>query len=88
MKQKNKKESIDDLIEVDKKEVMSGIYQSLKLYNKEIQLKIDVKSRMLNFLNEAQTYETIGFKVKYFYDEKTKGYTFSYEEKDTPGFKK
>jgi hypothetical protein len=71
----------ENLVEVDKKEVMSGMYQSLKQYNKEIQLRIDVKSKVLNFLNEAQTYETIGFKVKYFYDEKTKGYTFSYEEK-------
>ena len=78
----------ENLIEVDRKEVMSGMYQSLKHYNKEIQLRIDEKSKVLNFLNESQTYESIGFKVKYFYDEKTKGYTFSYEEKEGVGFKK
>ena len=80
--------TIDDLVEVDRKECMSAMYQTLKAYNVQQQKLIDGKSRILNFLNEASTYEALGFKVKYFFDNKGKGYTFSYEEKEDVGFRK
>ncbi len=78
----------EELIKISKKDCMSTIYQTLKLYNKEILKLSDAKRRIINFMQEAQLYEDLGFKVKYYFNNKNKDYTFSYEEKSRAGFKK
>ena len=81
-------ESIDELVEIDRKDCVSNMYKSLKLYHTEQQKLINEKSRILSFLNDAMMYEALGFKVKYYYNDKSKAYTFSYEEKEEVGFRK
>jgi len=78
----------EDLTELERKDVVSGVYQSIKNYNSDIKKLIQEKSKLLNFLNEAEMYESLGFKVKYFINKKANNYTFSYEEKGSVGFKK
>jgi len=77
----------EELIKVDKKEAMSAMYQALKTYNSQLQTILNAKSKVVNFMNEAQTMEMLGYKVNYYFDEKNKGYTFSYQDKNVAGFR-
>jgi len=82
-------ETLDEkLVEVDKKECISDIFQTLKQYNSQMLKLSNAKSKIINFMDEAQMYESLGFKVTYYYSEESKGYTFSYQDKEQAGFKK
>ena len=83
-----KKIEKEKLVEIHERDYVDIMYQALKHYSSKIQIMTEAKRKIIGNMNEVQMYNELGFKVKHFYNTKTKDYSFTYEEKDTPGFKK
>ena len=80
--------SIDDkIVKVDRKNAIDSMYRALKVYHKQEKQILNAKAQIVNFLNDAQMYESLGFRVDYFFNKDTGSYTFTYQEKDKIGFK-
>ena len=76
------------IVEIHERDYVDVMYQALRHYSSKIKVMNNAKAKIINNMNEVQMYNELGFKVKHFYNTKTKDYSFTYEERDAPGFKK
>ncbi len=81
-------ENIEDkLIEVPESEFMLSMNDALQAYEMKKKTITEAQKNIMNLIANIHLYQDLNFRVKYFYDETHKQYTFSYETKPTIGFK-
>ena len=79
--------SIDDIV-VDEKEFFNYMRTNMKAYQQQIRALSDHYNKIAEMIQDIGHYETSGYKIKYFFNEKTQSYSYEVNEKPVIGFKK
>lgn len=82
-----KEEKLEDIIEVEKKEYLNGIYTALKQCKAGKQKIENQEAALIQSLNDITIYESLGYNIQYIWNEKNKTYSYNMYDKETIGFK-